>query len=113
MKEYPSILDLWQRNVEHHADDVAAIEVRDGQRAELTWGQLGLTADAISKGLIALGCTAAERVVVLARTRIDWVISYSPPMSLIGLFVDFLFMNRIFQNQIEDSLERLKSHLEG
>ena len=46
-------------------------------------------------------------------TRVDWVIRYSPPMGPIGLFVDVLFMNRLFQNQVEESLERLKAQLEG
>ena len=46
-------------------------------------------------------------------TRVDWTIEYTPPMGALGLLVDALFMSRVFQNQVEDSLERLKAQLEG
>jgi len=46
-------------------------------------------------------------------THVEWTIGYRPPMGSLGMVVDVLFMNRVFQNEIEESLERLKEQLEG
>ncbi len=46
-------------------------------------------------------------------TRVEWTIGYRPPMGLLGAIVDALLMNRIFQNEVEESLESLKAQLEG
>ena len=46
-------------------------------------------------------------------TRVEWTIGYKPPMGPLGAVVDALFMNRVFQNEIEESLESLKAQLEG
>jgi len=46
-------------------------------------------------------------------TRVEWTIGYKPPMGGIGGLIDALFMNRVFQNEIEESLENLKAQLEG
>ena len=46
-------------------------------------------------------------------TRVEWTIGYRPPMGPLGALVDALFMNRVFQNEIEESLESLKVKLEG
>ena len=48
-----------------------------------------------------------------AGTRVEWTIGYKPPMGPLGAVVDALFMNRVFQNEIEESLEGLKAQLEG
>ena len=48
-----------------------------------------------------------------AGTRVEWTIGYKPPMGPLGALVDALFMNRVFQNEIEESLESLKAQLEG
>ena len=48
-----------------------------------------------------------------AGTRVQWAIRYRPPMGPLGVVVDALFMNRVFQNEIEESLESLKAQLEG
>ena len=48
-----------------------------------------------------------------AGTRVQWAIRYRPPMGPMGLMVDALFMSRVFQNEIEESLESLKAQLEG
>ena len=48
-----------------------------------------------------------------AGTRVEWTIGYKPPMGPLGAVVDALFMNRVFQNEIEESLESLKAQLEG
>lgn len=46
-------------------------------------------------------------------THVEWTIGYRPPMGALGMVVDVLFMNRVFQNEIEESLESLKAQLEG
>ncbi len=46
-------------------------------------------------------------------TYVEWTIAYRPPMGALGGVVDALFMNRVFQNEIEESLESLKAQLEG
>ncbi len=46
-------------------------------------------------------------------THVEWTIGYRPPMGSLGMVVDVLFMNRVFQNEIEESLESLKAQLEG
>ena len=46
-------------------------------------------------------------------THVEWKIGYRPPMGALGMMVDALFLNRVFQNEIEESLESLKVQLEG
>jgi uncharacterized membrane protein len=46
-------------------------------------------------------------------THVEWTIGYRPPMGPLGALVDALFMNRVFQNEIEESLDSLKAQLEG
>ena len=45
-------------------------------------------------------------------THVEWQIRYKPPLGLIGIAGDVLFMNRLFQNYVEGSLELLKAQLE-
>jgi uncharacterized membrane protein len=46
-------------------------------------------------------------------THVEWTMSYEPPMGPLGALLDALFMNRVFQNEMEESLESLKARLEG
>lgn len=46
-------------------------------------------------------------------TRVEWTVEYTAPMGLLGAFLDVAFMNRVYQNEIEASLENLKARLEG
>ena len=46
-------------------------------------------------------------------THVEWTIAYTSPMGVLGGVIDALFMNRVFQNEIEESLESLKAQLEG
>ena len=46
-------------------------------------------------------------------TFLEWSMRYTPPMGPLGMAVDALFMNRVFQNEMEESLETLKAQLEG
>lgn len=45
-------------------------------------------------------------------TDVQWSVSYTPPMGALGKFMDIFMMNRVYQNEIEASLERLKAELE-
>jgi uncharacterized membrane protein len=46
-------------------------------------------------------------------TLVEWSVDYRPSMGLLGALMDVLFMNRVFQNEMEESLESLKARLEG
>jgi len=46
-------------------------------------------------------------------TRVEWVVEYEPPLGLLGRLLDALFLHRVFQNDMEASLERLKRRLEA
>lgn len=46
-------------------------------------------------------------------TRVEWSMRYTPPLGPVGMMIDALFMNRVFQNEMEESLESLKAQLEG
>ena len=45
-------------------------------------------------------------------TDVQWAVNYTPPMGPLGKFMDVFMMNRVYQNEIEASLERLKEALE-
>ena len=45
-------------------------------------------------------------------TDVQWAINYEPPLGPVGKFMDVFMMNRVYQNEIEASLERLKAELE-
>jgi uncharacterized membrane protein len=45
-------------------------------------------------------------------TDVQWAVSYTPPMGPLGKFMDVFMMNRVYQNEIEASLDRLKAALE-
>ena len=46
-------------------------------------------------------------------TNVEWAVNYTPPMGPIGKMMDVFMMNRVFQNEIEASLENLKTALEA
>src|SRR5690349_10656403 len=55
-----------------HADNTALRYKRDGVWRRVTYKQLGDTARAIARGLIALGVEPGDRVAVLGSTRPEW-----------------------------------------
>ena len=46
-------------------------------------------------------------------TRVEWMVNYTQPFGLLGRFGAWFMMARIFQNELEASLENLKSELES
>ncbi len=46
-------------------------------------------------------------------TKVSWTVEYKPPMGAIGKLMDFLFMERLFEQLQGDSLTNLKAKLES
>jgi uncharacterized membrane protein len=46
-------------------------------------------------------------------TYVEWTVDYRLPMGPLGAIMNALFMNRLFQNEMEESLESLKARLES
>ena len=46
-------------------------------------------------------------------TKVAWSIDYSPPMGSMGKLMDMLFMERLFDQLMKDSLNNLKERLES
>jgi uncharacterized membrane protein len=45
-------------------------------------------------------------------TRVEWTYSYTPPFGIIGKIGALVMMSRVFQNDMESSLETLKREME-
>jgi uncharacterized membrane protein len=45
-------------------------------------------------------------------TRVEWRVNYTPPFGIIGKIGALLVMARVFQNELEASLDTLKAQLE-
>jgi uncharacterized membrane protein len=61
------------------------------------------------------GMKMEERVSVVPYadgTKVAWSVEYVPPMGPIGKMIDFLFMVRLFDQLMKDSLNILKERLE-
>ncbi len=62
------------------------------------------------------GMEMTERMSVLASpegTKFAWSVEYKPPMGPMGKVMDFLFMSTLLDQLMKDSLDILKSRLEG
>lgn len=46
-------------------------------------------------------------------TKVAWSIDYSPPMGSMGKLMDLLFMERLFDQLMKDSLTNLKDRMES
>ena len=46
-------------------------------------------------------------------TKVAWSVEYTPPMGAMGKMMDVLFMERLFDQLMKDSLDNLKEKLEG
>src|SRR4051795_3085868 len=67
-----TLADLISRAAEQYGDRVAARHKVDGAWQDVTYAQVGETVREIGLGLIDLGIEPAERVCILATTRIEW-----------------------------------------
>jgi len=62
------------------------------------------------------GMDLSERLSVLDRgdhTKVAYSVEYSPPMGKMGQMMDFLFMAKLFEQLMEDSLTILKERMEA
>lgn len=71
--KHRSILDLFNHNVDNYPGDTAAMVKRGGAYQDVSWGEIGTDARAISAGLIGLGVQPGDRVCIIANTRLEWV----------------------------------------
>jgi uncharacterized membrane protein len=46
-------------------------------------------------------------------TKVAWSVEYTPPMGQMGKMMDMLFMNRLFDQLMQDSLTNLRDRLES
>src|SRR3954471_5374583 len=67
-----TIADLIVRAAEQYGDRVAARHKADGAWRDVTYARVGEIVREIGLGLIDLGIEPAERVCILATTRIEW-----------------------------------------
>src|SRR4051794_28835478 len=67
-----TMADLVSAAAERFDDRVAVRHKRDGDWAEVTYGEVGTIVDEIAQGLIELGLQAGDRACVLANTRPEW-----------------------------------------
>src|SRR3954452_5414137 len=70
-----TMADLASAAGERFGDKVAVRVKRDGDWAEMTYGEVGTIVDEIAAGLIELGLQPGERAAVLANTRPEWTFS--------------------------------------
>jgi uncharacterized membrane protein len=61
------------------------------------------------------GMEMTDRLAVLRigdTTKVAWSVDYLPPMGALGRALDFLFMEKLFDQLMQDSLTNLKERLE-
>ena len=88
------------------ADPAKPALIAAGSTAQLGWKQI--IANGSGLGVAAVGTRPRDD-----GTHVEWTIGYRPPMGPLGRVVAALFLNRVFQNEIEESLESLKVQPEG
>lgn len=63
------------------------------------------------------GMELTDRIALVAMdgqtTKVAWSVEYTPPMGALGKLIDFLFMVRLFDQLMKDSLVNLKERLES
>ena len=73
--EYRSIPQLIEHIARTHPDRAAFKSPGDGQWIPITWTETLATLTRVSKSLIALGIGHGDRVCILSRTRLEWVLT--------------------------------------
>lgn len=65
---------------------------------------------------VTRGMEMTERFAVMPLqdgTKVAYSVEYTPPMGKMGMMMDFLYMERLFDQLMKDSLTNLKEKLEG
>jgi long-chain acyl-CoA synthetase len=65
---------IWREQTARAGEGIAFRVRRNGQWNTLTWRQADQTARSLAAGLIDMGIEAGDRVAILCRTRLEWVL---------------------------------------
>jgi long-chain acyl-CoA synthetase len=71
---FRSVPDLWHHRVGSTPDTEAMRYRVDGRWRSMTWGEAGSRVRAIANGLLATGLVREQRCILLAGTRVEWIL---------------------------------------
>lgn len=70
-----TVLEMFDERVALSGDAVALRSRRDGQWTSVTWNEWYAAVDRFARTLVGLGVAPGDRVLLLARNRVEWVIA--------------------------------------
>ncbi|MEI6805421.1 MAG: AMP-dependent synthetase/ligase [Myxococcaceae bacterium] len=70
-----SVCGLLAETINKYPDQLAARYKESGQWQDLTWSELGLKVQQVASRLIELGVAQDDRVVIMSKTRLEWVLA--------------------------------------
>lgn len=70
-----TVLEMFDERVAASGDAVALRTRRDGQWASVTWNEWYAAVDRFARTLVGLGVQRGDRVLLLSRNRVEWVIA--------------------------------------
>lgn len=70
-----TVLEMFDERVAASGDAVALRTRREGRWTSLTWNEWYTAVDRFARSLIALGVEKGDRVLLLSRNRIEWVVA--------------------------------------
>lgn len=70
-----TFIDLFQRRVVESPDKTALLHCVGGSWEEVSWAEFDQLTSQIAHGLMSLGLTPGDRVALLSRSRLEWVLS--------------------------------------
>ncbi|MBU6160185.1 MAG: AMP-dependent synthetase/ligase [Myxococcales bacterium] len=70
-----TVIDIFDERVAESADRTALRYKADGRWQELSWSAWSRASLKYAAGLVALGVRAGDRVALMSRTRLDWVVA--------------------------------------
>lgn len=70
-----SVYGLLAETIQKFPDQLAARHKEAGQWTDLTWAQLGIKVHQVASKLIELGVAPDDRVVIMSKTRLEWVLA--------------------------------------
>jgi uncharacterized membrane protein len=113
----------WAKDVERTSTTAKGVGVTDrmvmqvGPRKERVEGMITDFKDGqLYVRRLTKGMDLTEKVSLVnvsGGTRVAWILEYRPPMGALGKFMDFLFMSRLMDQLMKDSLTNLKERMES
>jgi long-chain acyl-CoA synthetase len=70
-----TFLEVLQRRVQQSRDRTATVHSVGGNWERMSWGELDRLTDQIGAGLLSLGLARGDRVGLLCRSRVEWVLA--------------------------------------